>query len=163
MTAPFIVQTAVMLVDRRGWLLMQLRDANAPNFPHVWGLPGGHCEDGERPSQAAPRELWEEAMLIADDGLRLFEYQELPEFGRAKYYYCGATSAGQSDVVLGEGAAMLFISPHDVFDGRRYTPGTKEVLDRFLASSEYLELHGPRAGGPNSRRSDELEPTRASS
>lgn len=131
---------AVLLVDRAGRLLLQLRDEHAPNYPNVWGLPGGHGEPGESPAQTAIRELWEETRLRPDGDLVLFARQELPEFGRVTYYFCGATSASQDDVVVGEGAAIVFTSPDEVLDGRPFAPGTVETLARFLASDEYALL-----------------------
>ncbi|MGN9804706.1 NUDIX domain-containing protein [Micromonospora sp. L32] len=130
----------VLLVDPTGRLLLQLRDGHAPYHPHVWGLPGGHGEPGEAAAETASRELYEETGLRPDGELRLFARQELPELDRVKHYFCAATRARQEDVVLGEGAAMLFVRPGEVLDGRPYTPGTVEVLTRFLASPEYAGL-----------------------
>jgi 8-oxo-dGTP pyrophosphatase MutT (NUDIX family) len=127
----------VLLVDRAGRLLLQLRDAHAPYHPNVWGLPGGHWEPGETIAETALRELWEESGLRPAGPLRLFATQELPEIGRTMHYFHGATSAGQEDVVLGEAAALVFTAPAEVLDGRPYTPGTADVLARFLASPEY--------------------------
>ncbi|SCG67476.1 NUDIX domain-containing protein [Micromonospora inositola] len=130
----------VLLVDRAGRLLLQLRDAHAPHHPNVWGLPGGHWEPGETIDETALRELWEETGLRPDGELRHFATQELPELDRVKHYFCGATRAAQRDVVLGEGAAIVFTTPDELLDGRPYTPGTADLLTRFLTSPEYARL-----------------------
>lgn len=127
------------LVDRTGALLLQLRDDKAPYHPGVWGLPGGEIEAGETPEEGAARELLEESALRADGPLRLFARQELPEHQRVKHYFYGGTGATQADVVLGEGAAMLFVPAAEVLD-RPFTPGSAEIIERFLASAEYRAL-----------------------
>ncbi|MFF5079500.1 NUDIX domain-containing protein [Actinoplanes sp. NPDC000266] len=127
------------VVDATGALLLQLRDDKAPYYPNVWGLPGGSVEEGETPAEASVRELWEEASIGPSEPVRLFARQELPSEGRVKNYFYAPTDATQSDVVLGEGAAMLFIPPAEV-PARPFTPGTAEIVDRFLASPEYAAL-----------------------
>ena len=113
--------------DTDGQLLLQLRDSNATHHPNVWGLPGGHGESGETPEQTAERELLEETGLRADGPLHPVAVQTLPELARVKHYFLGSTRARQEDVVLGEGAAMLFVPGAEVLDGRPWTPGTGGV------------------------------------
>ncbi|MFC4147474.1 NUDIX domain-containing protein [Micromonospora mangrovi] len=130
----------VLLVDPAGRLLLQLRDPHAPYHPDVWGLPGGHWEPGETIEETALRELWEETGLRPDNALRHFATREIPEIDRVMHHFWGVTRARQEDVVLGEGAAIVFVPADELFDGRPYTPGTAEILARFLASPEYARL-----------------------
>jgi 8-oxo-dGTP pyrophosphatase MutT (NUDIX family) len=129
----------IFLVDRSGALLLQLRDDQAPYYPNVWGLPGGAVEPGETPLEAAGRELWEETSLRPSAPLTLFTRQELPAQSRVKNYFYGPTTAAQSDVVLGEGDAMLFVPAEEV-PARPFTPGSAEVIERFLLSREYADV-----------------------
>ena len=57
---------SVLLVDRRGWVLLQERDEHAPVAPNQWGLVGGHVEPGEDWEAALHRELEEETGLNVD-------------------------------------------------------------------------------------------------
>jgi 8-oxo-dGTP diphosphatase len=132
-----------LLIDATGALLLQLRDDKAPYYPNVWGLPGGAVEPGETPFEAAGRELWEESALRPSAPLRLFVRQELPAESRTKYYFYAPTTAAQTDVVLGEGAAMLFI-PGDEVLARPFTPGSAEVIEQFLLSPAYAACVTPR-------------------
>ncbi|WFE26141.1 NUDIX domain-containing protein [Solwaraspora sp. WMMD791] len=127
---------AVLLVDPAGAVLLQLRDGQAPSHPHTWCVPGGHCEPGETPEQTALRELWEETGLRPEHGLRLFCRRELAD-GRTAHYFFGSTRARQQDVVLGEGAAMTFLLPTQIVDGRPLSPGSASLLAEFLASPHY--------------------------
>ncbi|WP_433352034.1 NUDIX hydrolase [Micromonospora saelicesensis] len=142
------IVACVLLVDPDGQLLLQLRDGDATHHPNVWGLPGGHGEPGETPEQTAERELLEETGLRADGPLHPVAVQTLPELARVKHYFLGSTRARQEDVVLGEGAAMLFVPGAEVLDGRQWTPGTVEVLTEFLASAEYAAMATGRITGP---------------
>jgi 8-oxo-dGTP pyrophosphatase MutT (NUDIX family) len=138
-----VIQLAcTMLVDRSGRILTQLRDEHAPIGPNCWGLPGGHVEPGETVAEAAIRELCEETSLraeLAPYARQLIEADAVSP-AREKHYFVGATDAVQDDVVLGEGVAMVFLTPAELLDGRPFTPGTADMLRRFLASAVYEHL-----------------------
>ena len=44
---------SALLVDHRGWVLLQERDEKAPRGADQWGMPGGHVEDCESFEEAA--------------------------------------------------------------------------------------------------------------
>ena len=65
---PPVPIAVVLLVDPRGWVLLQERDADAPRAANQWGMVGGHVEDGEAFEPAAYRELAEETGLALAPG-----------------------------------------------------------------------------------------------
>ena len=49
----------LLLVDARGWILLQERDSGAPVAPDQWGMVGGHVEEGESfEEEKLPKILW---------------------------------------------------------------------------------------------------------
>ena len=88
MTVPStsVSYSLVILVDRRGWVLMQERDEFAPRAPLRWGCVGGGVEAGETPEVAAYRELAEETGNV--DSLDLTESAAhfMPSFLRSDRY-----------------------------------------------------------------------------
>jgi 8-oxo-dGTP pyrophosphatase MutT (NUDIX family) len=58
------ISAGVILVDREGQVLLQLRDDDpAIMFPGHWGITGGAGHSGESPEQTARREVEEETGL----------------------------------------------------------------------------------------------------
>lgn len=134
----------VVLVDRRGWLLLQERDEHAVIAPDRWGLSGGHVEPGEEFLAAAVRELAEETGLeVAPDELRLFGEFDVfhPETDSQDRmaFYAAATTATDDDIVLGEGRQIVFVPPGVALD-LELTGSAALTLPRFLASDLYQEL-----------------------
>src|SRR5437868_13574951 len=106
----------VILVDTRGWLLLQERDEHPVIDPEKWGLPGGHVEEGEDYEPAAYRELEEETGVRLEPGaLRL--WRELQVFHEAygtldtTHVYVARVDLTDADIVLGEGRQIVFVEP----------------------------------------------------
>lgn len=133
---------SVVLVDRRGWVLLQERDEHPVLDPEKWGFVGGSVEPGESYAQAAERELLEETGLVVD-GLSLFARFDVHHHqtgGDDEFeLYVASTDLGDSDIVLGEGRQIVFVDP-DVALGLDLTASAVIALPVLLASSTYQSL-----------------------
>jgi len=131
---------AVFLVRKDGSLLAQQRDEHAPISPNQWGLIGGSRDEGEPPEEAALRELREETGLAPHEGLSLFfagvRPASLGSGSTSWHVFWCPTTAGDSDIVLGEGRAIRFLSADAL---RNADLGTSAAffLPLFLASPGY--------------------------
>lgn len=133
---------AAVLVDSRGWILLQERDEHAPRSPNQWGLVGGHVEPSEAFEAGVHRELAEETGLQST-ALTLWFDGRLRRSGRdcADHYqvWVARTDAVDDDVVVGEGRRIIFVDPArldelDLGDSASY------LLPRFLRSPTYAAM-----------------------
>ena len=133
----------VLLVDARGWLLLQERDEHAPIDPDRWGLVGGHVEDGEDVELAVHRELAEETGLSAGPGEAtpgLTYWRTFTVHGEDEMtVYAGATTVTDEDVVCGEGRQIVFVEPAAAI-GLHLTRAAEVVVPDFLRSEQYASL-----------------------
>lgn len=154
----------VLLVDSRKWLLLQERDEHAPRFPDVWGMVGGHVEDGEDFETAAYRELEEETGLTLPPGsLRLWSAQEiqldLPVVdGRDELFhvYTAKVDITDASITVGEGRQIVFVDPARLGDLEMATH-TRALLAGFLASDCYRLLNDAEPVTPRSASATILE------
>jgi 8-oxo-dGTP diphosphatase len=135
--------SSIVLVDRRGWVLLQERDEHPVIDPECWGFPGGGVEEGETYEQAAYRELEEETGVRLDDGLTLFgEFEVFHESCGSDdtfQLWAAATELGDVDIDCQEGRQIVFVDPA-VAVGLDLTAAARIALPVFLESDTYRSL-----------------------
>ncbi|RYC05234.1 NUDIX domain-containing protein [Nocardioides zhouii] len=137
--------SGVILVDRRGWILLQERDEHPRIDPEKWGLAGGHVDPGEEFEPAAHRELEEETGVRLPPGDLTFfgefvvDHREAYGTWDLMQVYVAATDLTDSDIDCREGRQIVFVDP-DVARGLDLTAGTTDIVPAFLDSPTYTAL-----------------------
>ena len=144
----------VALVNRRGAVLLRMRDERSVVRSNRWSLPGGGAEAGETPELAAVRIVREQTSLkVEPTKLRLAWNGLIHELSAVAYLFAVATPATDQDIpidgVPGEiarynGFVTTFVPGDEVQNGRTFTPVSGYVISTFMGSPLYRELAGPR-------------------
>jgi 8-oxo-dGTP pyrophosphatase MutT (NUDIX family) len=135
----------VILVDRRGWILMQERDEHARIDPDCWGLSGGHLEDGEDPAVGALRELEEETGVnvepadLREIGAFANDHRESYGTWDRMWVYAAACELSDADIDCREGRRIVFVDP-EVARGLPLTKGAEGIVPAFLRSEVYASM-----------------------
>ncbi|GGR40823.1 8-oxo-dGTP pyrophosphatase MutT (NUDIX family) [Nocardioides luteus] len=137
---------AVILVDRRGWVLLQERDEHPRIAPEKWSFSGGHLEPGEDPLAGAIRELEEETEVRLSPGdLELVTVADVrhPETGSEDkiHLFAAGVDLTDADIVCHEGRQIVFVDPAKAFD-LDLSDSARTALPSFLGSAQHAALSG---------------------
>jgi 8-oxo-dGTP pyrophosphatase MutT (NUDIX family) len=138
--------SSVVLVDGRGWVLLQERDEHPAIDPEKWGFVGGHLDDGEDYVAGAYRELEEETGLRLEGGLALFgEFTVHHEHSGTLddfQVFVMRTDLTDDDLECHEGRQIVFVEPSRA-RGLDLTAAAAIALPAFLDSPEYAAMVAP--------------------
>jgi 8-oxo-dGTP pyrophosphatase MutT (NUDIX family) len=123
-----VATVGLLLVDERGWILLQLRDEHGI-YPHHWATVGGAVEPGETLDVALRREVYEEtgyrlstpvgfgsrATLVAPDGQLRDATLFLARYDGSQQIHCH------------EGLRITFVDP-GTLDALLVYPGQREMI-----------------------------------
>ena len=135
----------VILVDRRGWILLQERDELPRIDPEKWGLAGGHVDLGEDFEPAAHRELEEETgVRLPAGGLRLFrefvvDHREAYGSWDVMQVFVASTDLTDADIDCREGRQIVFVDPA-VARGLDLSSAATDIVPAFLDSDLYASM-----------------------
>lgn len=100
--------TNIIILNDNQEVLLHLRD-NKPDipYPNMWGLPGGHVDEGETPAACILREMREELGLSLQNVVLFIAADR--SYGQEHTYWTRAHFRPQ-DITLGEGQDIRWFS-----------------------------------------------------
>jgi 8-oxo-dGTP pyrophosphatase MutT (NUDIX family) len=141
-----IATVGILLIDDRGWILLQLRDGRAIH-PYHWATVGGAVEPGETLEAAIRRELLEETGYRLSGPVGVGSRATIvPEDGRPRDATLFLAHYDSSQPIgCHEGLEITFVDPSSL-DTLPVYPGQRELIAEAL--QRYREGGGqPEIGG----------------
>lgn len=135
----------VILVDRKGGVLLQERDEHPRIDPEKWGLAGGHLDAGEDFETAAHRELEEETgVTLEPGGLELWgefivDHRESYGTWDRMQVYAAHTDLTDADIDCREGRQIVFVDPVRA-RALDFSKAAGDIVPAFLDSDLYRRL-----------------------
>ena len=135
----------VVVLDRWGRALLQLRDADLPpdRYPNQWSIPGGILEPGEAPDACAFREFEEETGVLLED-LKFYRmFRKDPDFPTSitdayHIYYCDP-DLDEAEIEVNEGQAFRYFAPSELAS-IEIPVHARTILEGFFESADYRRL-----------------------
>jgi 8-oxo-dGTP pyrophosphatase MutT (NUDIX family) len=118
----------MVILHRDGAVLLQHRDPDA-YAGGMWGIFGGHIEEGEEPEQAAIREVHEELGIALEGPLPLVAHRI--DEGRERFIYAAPLTVEPTAIVLAEGQGMALVAASSL-TSYEIVPVHREMLSAFF-------------------------------
>lgn len=133
MTTERVDVSLVIFLDERGLVLLQQKTYDAPHFPGVWSLFGGHTEGDESPGETAKREIKEELDLDLPISsfaeFKTFSFDETaPRKTRAVFV---VQLSGDERLLLLEGRGMGYFSRKEILH-LNMPPHIRKILQDYF-------------------------------
>lgn len=126
-----------VVVDEDNKILMQQRDENCWHYPLMWCVPGGHRKEGESPTDAAVRELFNEYNItVSAKNAEVIKNHKQPHAdGYTQVTLFRIPNSAKESIIKKEGKTYTFYSLDEIREIQK-TKGLGFGNEQFLDDIE---------------------------